>query len=190
MEAVHACLLATVLTTATLTPRTDVGERAVAAIWSIGALTYVCWLGGFLMRILFLPGGRALLLFVVLFTTVRNIGAAISGRLFHGHPLTSFSAKKTYEGLFCGAAAGTACVVLARPLLPGTWGAGELVLLTVALTFAGHLGDLVETMFKRAAGRGPSGPLLGGQGGFLDVLDSYLFVAPFFYLFCTWSIPQ
>ena len=47
----------------------------------------------------------------------------------------------------------------------------------------GTIGDLVESKFKRIAGKKDSGKIMPGHGGILDRLDSVIFVAPIIFLF-------
>lgn len=88
-------------------------------------------------------------------------------------PLSPLSPNKTVGGLV-GAVVG-AFVVLT---LLGTISTGLLI----AVAFGGVLGDLLESMVKRAAQVKDAGQWLPGFGGLLDRIDSLLLVLPLAYL--------
>jgi phosphatidate cytidylyltransferase len=57
----------------------------------------------------------------------------------------------------------------------------QAIALTAAANIAGQIGDLAESSMQRGAGVKDSGALLPGHGGFLDRVDSTLFVLPVVY---------
>jgi phosphatidate cytidylyltransferase len=133
--------------------------------------------------------GWAIVAFVV--TWLNDTFAYFAGRFFGRHKmLPRVSPKKTWEG-FAGGALGSvvgALVVLAlRPLLPATELAGltvaGCVVLGLVAAVLGPVGDLAESMLKRAAGVKDSGKLIPGHGGLLDRIDALLFVGPWVYAF-------
>lgn len=109
-----------------------------------------------------------------------DVFAYIVGMAFGRHPLfPRHSPKKSWEGFF-GGVLGTLCVGGAIAYLSRGGAAWPLWLgLSLVISVAGVAGDLVESMFKRAAGVKDSGSLIPGHGGVLDRFDAVLISAPF-----------
>jgi len=122
-------------------------------------------------------------IFVLLATTwLGDTGAYFAGRSFGRHKLApSLSPKKTWEGAIGGLVAAMGGAVLFGWIsgLDAHW--LFLALLGGLLDAAGVLGDLGESLLKRAFGVKDSGGILPGHGGILDRVDSLLFSAPLLY---------
>lgn len=129
--------------------------------------------------------GYVILLLSVAF--LGDTGAYTAGRLFGKHSLSpTVSPKKTWEGsmgglLFSGLASLVAHLwyLPEYPLIIG-------VVLGLVLGALGQLGDLCESMLKRAFDVKDSGNVLPGHGGMLDRIDGVLFVAAGLYLAKIW----
>jgi phosphatidate cytidylyltransferase len=131
-----------------------------------------------------------ILAFVV--TWANDTAAYFAGRLFGKHPFyPKVSPKKTWEGFLGGVVGSVLGALAARAVfvaipLPGAerfdvpWIA--CVAVGLGASVLGPLGDLAESMLKRAAGVKDSGHLIPGHGGLLDRIDALLFVAPWIYL--------
>lgn len=72
--------------------------------------------------------------------------------------------------------AGAAGLLMGVFLLGTTWWVG--LILGVALSLGGTLGDLVESLIKRDAGIKDMSNFLPGHGGVMDRLDSMLVAVP------------
>lgn len=128
--------------------------------------------------------GVAWIFFVVSVIFAGDIGAFYAGTYLGRNKLCpSVSPKKTIEGALGGIAAnllvGGLFFLFVLPPLP--WGFGLVAL--VAMGAAGQVGDLFESVLKRAAGVKDSGAILPGHGGILDRIDALLFAAPLAYAF-------
>lgn len=132
--------------------------------------------------------GRAsqclVLLLPVLLAWSSDTGAYFVGRLFGRTKLMpSVSPAKTVEGALGGVALSVVmCWLYVRMLLvpQGQLGLSPqgIVMFGIAIAVAAQLGDLFESLLKREAGVKDSSGLLPGHGGFLDRIDSLLFVLP------------
>ena len=139
-----------------------------------------------------LQSGFAWVILAFVVTWANDILAYFAGRFLGRHPLLpSVSPKKTWEGFFGGmvgsvlGALGVRTVFLYLPQPAGeAFQLSLLACVAVGLGAAvlGPLGDLSESMLKRAAGMKDSGNLIPGHGGLLDRIDALLFVVPWIYL--------
>jgi phosphatidate cytidylyltransferase len=114
--------------------------------------------------------------------------AYFAGHAFGRHKLYErISPKKTWEG-FAGGVAGSVVGTLAVLWLlnPRALTPGGAVVLGLGAGVLGPLGDLAESMIKRAAGVKDSGKIIPGHGGLLDRIDALLFVAPWVYVCAAW----
>jgi len=159
------------------------------------ALTAVCWttlvvltvglLGVFLAKVRFLSADSAegLLYLALVLAVVKgsDIGAYAVGSTLGRHRLVpKLSPKKTVEGLVGALAMGTG-LALAIGVGWGRFNWIEMLIFGVAVSTSSILGDLAESLIKRACGVKDSGSI-PGFGGALDILDSMLAAAPVAYL--------
>lgn len=111
-----------------------------------------------------------------------DVFAFLVGIFFGKHRLCErISPKKSWEGFFGGVAAAVCIGALCGCLLDKditVWAGMGLV----AALF-GVAGDLIESMFKRAAGVKDSGAIMPGHGGWFDRFDAVLMSVPFVYIY-------
>jgi phosphatidate cytidylyltransferase len=130
-----------------------------------------------------------LILLIVIWTG--DTFALAVGKTFGKSPFASvLSPKKTNEGaiagLLGGLAVGTAVQHFFFPDLP----LRHVAIASILLGFFGQLGDLAESMLKRAADIKNSSQLIPGHGGVLDRMDSLLFAFPVLYFYLLELYPK
>ncbi|KAG1699030.1 hypothetical protein DVH05_014402 [Phytophthora capsici] len=125
---------------------------------------------------------RELLIALLYVVWASDTGAYITGKILeyvkypYYHPLAAhLSNNKDYEGTIGAVIFGIgAMVVVSKVLdLPGSF--HSKALFTIAAVIIGRIGDLFESLLKRAAGVKDSGKLIPGHGGMLDRIDALMF---------------
>jgi phosphatidate cytidylyltransferase len=91
------------------------------------------------------------------------------------------SPKKTKEGALAGLLAGIGIAAGVQHFLFTELPLQHVIAVSILLGIFGQLGDLAESMIKRAAGIKDSSHLIPGHGGVLDRMDSLLFSFPVLY---------
>jgi phosphatidate cytidylyltransferase len=128
-----------------------------------------------------LDAGRAWLLILVLGVWAYDSAAYVTGRLIgRGHFFAQISPHKTLSGALGGWIGSiVVCTLLGyaigRPV--------EALGVGVLLGLAAPVGDLTQSILKRAAGVKDSGQLIPGHGGMLDRVDSFIIAAPLVWLY-------
>lgn len=168
------------------------GERPLERIvYSLFGLLYVPWLLGYFLMLRYTPNaGDGLLYFALplLATFAADIGGYFGGYFFGRRKLApEISPAKTVEGAI-GGFAFSFLIVLLISQFTHIWSPLEALLYSILVASASQLGDLAESLLKRALRTKDSGTSLPGHGGFLDRLDSLLFAVPATYLFLNISV--
>lgn len=128
--------------------------------------------------------GREAVILLIATVAVSDSSQYYAGRTFGRTPLAPLrSPKKTREGALGGFVMAPLFLVIAGaywlPAFPWWWHAS----VGLGIVITGIIGDLFESMLKRAANLKDSGTLIPGHGGVLDRIDALLFAAPLFYFF-------
>lgn len=160
---------------------------------TILGIVYVPLLWSFVVR-LFLsgdlssPGWAAF--YVILCMKMADSGGYFFGTRFGKHKLApTISPKKSWEGLVGGVifctVVNVAWWIVSKGHINSTisFSLGHALVLGFLFPIVGTLGDLVESMFKRAVDIKDSNTMVYGLGGILDMIDSILFAAPMLYIY-------
>ncbi len=183
-----ACLIATLL--ATLATARDMeqsvhsaGQSLLGALYGGLLLPHLIWLRA-------LPDGTHWVFFVFACCMASDVGGYFAGRAFGKTKLwPRVSPNKTVEGSV-GSMFGSLVIAAVfnwwfLHVLSGL----EIVLVALLVSLLAQLGDLLESMIKRAYGAKDSGWIIPGHGGVLDRTDSLVLPIVFVYYYAYYSLP-
>jgi len=158
------------------------GARGVAA--GTFTLVYVGLALSFLVRVRhFGKFGEPLLLFAIGCAKLGDVGAYFVGKTVGRHALAArLSPKKTIEGAFGGLLGSVVAALIMWPYVKAQVSLATFVVWSLVLGAAAQLGDLAESVLKRAGAVKDSSPAFGTMGGVLDLVDSLLLSAPVAYI--------
>ncbi len=139
--------------------------------------------------------------YIALVVKIGDVGAFAVGVLAGKHKMCPrISPKKSWEGFAGGLIASMlASVAMIQSAQHCAWIPGgplkslgliHALALGLVLALVGVLGDLVESMFKRAVNIKDSAGLLPGMGGILDMFDSLTFTPAVLYFYLAWFVGQ
>ena len=128
--------------------------------------------------------GADALFLAVLCVMAADTFAYYVGRAVGRHRIApTISPKKTWEGAAAGLVGSVLAAWIARSWFFEELSGGHATAIGVLLFAAGFLGDLAESVLKRAAGAKDSSGILPGHGGLLDRADSLILAAPALYYY-------
>ncbi len=130
------------------------------------------------------PGGNIWIFFLLTVIFSSDTGAFYCGRLFGKHKLhETVSPKKTWEGAIGGLVTSIIVALWFLRILHIHRIDASIIILVLALSVTGQIGDLAESVIKRSHGVKDSGQILPGHGGILDRIDGLLFAIPVLYIY-------
>jgi len=163
--------------------RRDSSEALISIAVTVFGLLYIAWFFSFFIKLKFLPHGSLLVAFLVLVTKMGDVGAYFIGGSIGKHNLIPrISPHKTVEGTIGGLIFSVGSALASKAYLPDV-SYIHLFTLGLLLGILAQVGDLAESLLKRACDVKDSGSNLSGFGGMLDLIDSLIFTAPIFYFY-------
>ncbi len=187
-EAIYnACLTITILMAVSLQlidkePREALSSGSLA----IFGLIYTSWLFSHFIILRQLPQGISYVFSVIAITWIGNTAAYVVGSKYGRKKLfPRITPNKTVEGAVAEVIAATGISILCIWWFNNGLSVRHSILLGLIIGVFSIMGDLTESMIKRAGRVKDVSRLVPGHGGILDRIDSLLFTAPAYYYYLT-----
>ena len=161
-------------------------EAVRSAMATFFPIFFIGYTLGYQVGLRAIPGedGKDLLVFLFFVVWIGDAAAYYVGSSVGKHKLSpKISPNKTIEGAIGGIAFCVIAAYVAKLWFYRRLDLHDALLLGLILGIFGIIGDLAESIFKRAADAKDSSALLPGHGGFLDRADSLLFTGPILYYY-------
>lgn len=167
--------------------RQPVRERATALMAELLGILYLSLFLYPALPIRYDFGDKAglhwtIVLLVVIWTG-DSVALAVGKTLGSTRFAPTLSPKKTNEGAMAGLLGGLAAATILQIFLFPDLPLKHVAAASILVGIFGQLGDLAESMLKRAAEIKDSSHLIPGHGGVLDRMDSLLFALPVLYFY-------
>jgi phosphatidate cytidylyltransferase len=129
-------------------------------------------------------GGWRWVILALVVSMAGDVGGYFGGRYYGRHKLMpEVSPGKTVEGTAAAFGANILGGLFCKLTFFSVLGWSEVIALSMAAGSLAQVGDLCESMLKRAFGAKDSGWIIPGHGGVLDRIDSLVFPAPLLYYY-------
>lgn len=128
--------------------------------------------------------GKDLLLLLTFIVWAGDTMAYIIGSSIGKHKLApEISPKKTWEGAMANVVTSVIIAYISSLTFIQRIDLKDALILGVLISVVGQIGDLFESVLKRAANIKDSSNILPGHGGILDRIDSLVLTAPILYYY-------
>ena len=173
--------------------RLGIPEAFRAVVFSFFGAAYVGGLMGFLIALRIwnksLLSGAELLMMLFIIIWSGDSFAYFVGKSIGRHKLAPVvSPNKTWEGAFAGFLFSIVAAVICKLTFLREMSFIDAIVVGALIGVIGQIGDLCESIVKRAAKAKDSGGIIPGHGGMLDRLDSLLFGAPAMYYYISFFL--
>ncbi len=150
---------------------------------SVLGLVYLAYLPFFFPKIHALEEGVKWVVLFLLIVFANDTGGYFAGKKYGRTPLYPLiSPKKTREGACGGVLAGYAVTFLAKLVWFSNLSWAGVLLVPGIIGLFSQIGDLCESLVKRAFDIKDSGKVLPGHGGLMDRFDGVVFTLPVMYV--------
>lgn len=160
-----------------------------ALVHNAFASIYISLCTSFLVMLMTFSDGALLLLLLLAIISASDSGAYFAGKKLGRRKLAPhLSPGKTIAGLMGGFLSGVLAALIVYLLFLCHRSMPGIAVAAALLVGLGTIGDLTESIIKRACKVKDSGSLLPGHGGILDRFDSLLLSGPLFYYLIHWGM--